>query len=80
MAEGIETQRHRDTEESQNCWKARIDGKQGLVERVGEEIVGDGRVGDGSLLYSVPLCLRVSKKVFGFMMIRHHRLPCDATR
>jgi hypothetical protein len=50
------------------------------VERVGEEIVGDGRVGDGSLLYSVPLCLRVSKKVFGFMMIRHHRLPCDATR
>jgi hypothetical protein len=73
MAEGIETQRHRDTEESQNCWKARIDGKQGLVERVVEEIVGDGRVGDGrvgdeivgddSLLYSVPLCLRVSKKV-----------------
>ena len=68
MAEGIETQRHRDTEESQNCWKARIDGKQGLVERVGEEIVGeeivgDGRVGDDSLLYSVPLCLRVSKKV-----------------
>jgi len=37
-------------------------------EIVGEEIVGDGRVGDGrvgddSLLYSVPLCLRVSKKV-----------------
>ena len=58
MAEGIETQRHRDTEESQNCWKARIDGKQGLVERV-----GDGRVGDDSLLYSVPLCLCVSKKV-----------------
>jgi len=58
MAEGIETQRHRDTEESQNCWKTRIVGKQGLVERVGDEIVGDG-----SLLYSVPLCLRVSKKV-----------------
>ena len=63
MAEGIETQRHRDTEESQNCWKARIVEKQGLVERVGDEIVGDGRVGDGSLLYSVPLCLCVSKKV-----------------
>ena len=73
MAEGIETQRHRDTEESQNCWKARIVEKQGLVERVGEEIVGeeivgdgrvgDGRVGDDSLLYSVPLCLCVSKKV-----------------
>ena len=79
--------KHRGTETKR---KARIVGKQGLVERVGDEIVGDGRVGDGrvgdgrvgdgSLLYSVPLCLRVSKKVFGFMMIRHHRLPCDATR
>jgi len=73
MAEGIETQRHRDTEESQNCWKTRIVGKQGLVERVGDEIVGDEIVGDeivgdeivgdDSLLYSVPLCLCVSKKV-----------------
>jgi len=62
--------KHRGTETQR---KARIDGKQGLVERVGEEIVGeeivgdgrvgDGRVGDDSLLYSVPLCLRVSKKV-----------------
>ena len=63
MAEGIETQRHRDTEESQNCWKARIVEKQGLVERVGDEIVGDGRVGDeivgdDSLLYSVPPCFK----------------------
>jgi hypothetical protein len=32
MAEGIETQRHRDTEESQNCWKARIAGKPELLK------------------------------------------------
>jgi hypothetical protein len=52
--------KHRDTETQR---KARIVGKQGLLERLCEERVCDGIVGDDSLLYSVPLCLCVSKKV-----------------
>ena len=83
MAEGIETQRHRDTEESQNCWKARIVGKPELLENKGwwKEWVMEEWVMTAfctlCLCASVPLCF---KKGLGFMMIRHHRLPCDATR